>query len=141
MRTRLGLSFLLLSGMVLYCQTPGDSPADRRAAAQRYAHVTNLKKVMDSTIAEVAKTLPPDQRDAFIAYMAKAFDADTLQKQVTDIMVRHFTTKELNALAAFYGSPEGVSITNKMPAYMADMMPVIQNGVVKAAAGYKPSQK
>ena len=36
------------------------------------------------------------------------------------------TALALVALAAFYGSPEGRSITKKFGAYMADVMPAIQ---------------
>jgi len=141
MRTHLALSLVMLSGLILHCQTPGDSPSDRRAAAERYARVADLKRVMDSMVTEMAKTVPPDRRDAFTGYMAKAFDMSMFKGQVIDVMVKHFTTKELNALAAFYGSPEGMSILKKIGSYMADMLPVVHQAVVKAAADFKSSQK
>ena len=40
-------------------------------------------------------------------------------------MAKHFTTEELNALAEFYGSPQGQSIMNKFGAYMADTQIII----------------
>jgi hypothetical protein len=38
------------------------------------------------------------------------------------------------ALADFYGSPVGKSAMQKFGAYMADIMPVVQAEIVKAAA-------
>jgi hypothetical protein len=38
------------------------------------------------------------------------------------------------ALAAFYGSPLGKSAMQKLGAYMADIMPVVQVEIMKAAA-------
>ena len=45
-----------------------------------------------------------------------------------------FTTDELKALADFYGSPVGKSAMKKFGAYMADIMPVVQAEIMKAAA-------
>ncbi|HUQ08876.1 MAG TPA: DUF2059 domain-containing protein, partial [Steroidobacteraceae bacterium] len=41
-------------------------------------------------------------------------------------MVKYFTTRELDAMAKFYGSPEGKSSLEKFGPYMADVMPMIQ---------------
>jgi hypothetical protein len=49
-------------------------------------------------------------------------------------MVKHFTTDELKAPADFYGSPVGKSAMQKFGAYMADLMPVMQAEITKAAA-------
>jgi hypothetical protein len=47
-------------------------------------------------------------------------------------MAKHFTVDELNALADFYGSREGRSAMKKFGAYMADIMPVIEQEMTKA---------
>jgi Uncharacterized protein conserved in bacteria (DUF2059) len=61
-------------------------------------------------------------------------DIAALSKAMTDAMVKNFTTEELKALADFYGSPVGKSAMQKFGAYMADIMPVVQAEIMKAAA-------
>jgi len=52
-------------------------------------------------------------------------------------MVRHFTVRELNALADFYGSPEGRSVMNKFGSYMADITPALQQEMLRAIKQYE----
>ena len=47
-------------------------------------------------------------------------------------LVKNFTVGELNAMTAFYGSPEGQSASKKFGPYMAGIMPQIQQEVKKA---------
>ena len=47
-------------------------------------------------------------------------------------LVKNFTVGELNAMTAFYGSPDGQSASKKFGAYMAGIMPQIQQEVKKA---------
>lgn len=53
-----------------------------------------------------------------------------LTRMVIDGMADNFTVGEIEALIAFYGSPEGVSVMRKMQPYMqqvmANFMPLIQ---------------
>ena len=69
--------------------------------------------------------------------MTKYFRIGVLERAVVSSMVRHFTVRELNALADFYGSPEGRSAMNKFGAYMADVMPVIQQEMERAMDEYE----
>ena len=66
--------------------------------------------------------------------MTTEVDIAALSKAMTDAMVKNFTTEELKALADFYGSPVGKSAMKKFGAYMADIMPVVQPEIMKAAA-------
>jgi hypothetical protein len=83
---------------------------------------------------KMAATLPPDQREQFKRMMTENLDIPALSKAMTDAMVKNFTTDELKALADFYGSPIGKSAMQKFGAYMADIMPVVQAEIMKAAA-------
>ena len=55
----------------------------------------------------------------------------TIMKQA---MIKNYTADELKALADFYGSPAGRSATKKQGSYMVDVMPRIQEEVVKAVS-------
>jgi hypothetical protein len=60
---------------------------------------------------------------------------------MTNALVTNFTAKELDALTAFYSSPEGKSIMTKMPVYMAQIMPYVQSTALKAVMSYMQQKK
>src|SRR5262249_37715455 len=111
-----------------------DTPEMRRREAERYLQVSPPKALFEDMADKMAANLPPDQREQFKRVMTADLDIAALSKAMTDAMVKHFTTDELKALADFYGSPVGKSAMQKFGAYMADIMPVVQAEIVKAAA-------
>jgi hypothetical protein len=118
-----------------------DTPENRREAAQRYLKVAPLDDLMRDGAEKVAQTLPEDSREKFKAYMMQALDVKRLESVMTDSMVNRFTVGEINALADFYGSPEGKSVMKKFGLYMADIMPALQAETVKAIAKAKQSSQ
>ena len=114
-----------------------DTPETRRKEAERYLQVSPPKALFEDMADKMAETLPADQRDQFKKVMTTQIDIPALSKAMTDAMVKDFTTEELKALADFYGSPVGKSAMKKFGAYMADITPVVQTEIVKAAAKMK----
>src|SRR5215467_4290600 len=111
-----------------------DTPETRRKEAERYLQVSPPKTLFEDMADKMAETLPADQREQFKKMMTTQIDIAALSKAMTDAMVKDFTTEELKALADFYGSPVGKSAMKKFGAYMADIMPVVQAEIMKAAA-------
>ena len=111
-----------------------DTPETRRKEAERYLQVSPPKALFEDMADKMAANIPADQRDQFKKLMTTQVDTAALSKAMTDAMVRNFTTEELKALADFYGSPVGKSAMQKFGAYMADIMPVMQAEIMKAAA-------
>jgi hypothetical protein len=111
-----------------------DTPETRRKEAERYLQVSPPKALFEDMADKMAATLPADQREQFKKVMTTQVDIAALSKAMTDAMVENFTTDELKALADFYGSPVGKSAMQKFGAYMADIMPVVQAEIIKAAA-------
>ena len=111
-----------------------DTPETRRREAERYLQVSPPKALFEDMADKMAETLPADQREQFKKVMTTQVDIAALSKAMTDAMVKNFTTEELKALADFYGSPVGKSAMKKFGAYMADIMPVVQAEIMKAAA-------
>jgi hypothetical protein len=111
-----------------------DTPETRRKEAERYLQVSPPKALFADIADRMAETLPADQREQFKKMMTTQVDIAALSKAMTDAMVKNFTTEELKALADFYGSPVGKSAMQKFSAYMADIMPVVQAEIMKAAA-------
>jgi Uncharacterized protein conserved in bacteria (DUF2059) len=111
-----------------------DTPETRRREAERYLQANPPKALFEDMADKMAANLPPDQRQQFKRMMTADLDIAALSKAMTDAMVKNFTTDELKALADFYGSPIGKSAMQKFGAYMADIMPVVQAEIMKAAA-------
>ena len=111
-----------------------DTPETRRKEAERYLQVSPPKALFEDMADKMAANLPADQREQFRKVMTTQVDIAALSKAMIDSMVKNFTTEELKALADFYGSPVGKSAMQKFGAYMADIMPVMQAEIMKAAS-------
>ena len=111
-----------------------DTPETRRKEAERYLEVSPPKALFEDMADKMSATLPAAQREQFKKLMTTQVDITALSKAMIDAMVKNFTTDELKALADFYGSPVGKSAMQKFGAYMADIMPVVQAEIMKAAS-------
>ena len=109
-----------------------DNPENRVAAAKKSLEAMPPKELLQGMATRFAPNLPEKDRKAFLEVM----DSAELEKAATRIMeegmAKNFTVGELNAMAAFYGSPEGKSAAKKFGPYMAGVMPQIQQEVKKA---------
>ncbi len=113
-----------------------DTLGNRQAAAERYLAAAPLDSMMKDMVDKTAENLPVGQRKEFVKFMIKYVRINVLERAMISSMVRHFTVRELNALADFYGSPEGRSAIKKFGAYMADVMPTIQQEMERAIQQY-----
>ena len=125
------LTFIISCSFIL---SATDTPETRRREAERYLQASPPKAMFEDVADKMAANLPADQRDQFKRVMTTQLDIPALSKAMMDSMVKNFTTEELKALADFYGSPIGKSAMQKFGAYMADVMPVVQAEIMKAAA-------
>jgi hypothetical protein len=64
--------------------------------------------------------------------MTNAIRWDVLERAALSSLVRNLTVQELNALADFMESPHGRSAMKKMGAYTADVMPIVQQELIRA---------
>jgi hypothetical protein len=66
--------------------------------------------------------------------MMKEFvNYDVINNASIESMAKHFTIAELSALADFYELPVAKTAMQKMGVYMAEVMPVIQAEMLRAA--------
>ena len=109
-----------------------DTEAERMAAADRYLGAVPLRSLMSEMMDGVLNSgqLPVDQKE-FVAEFWVRMDIEGMEKSVTAAMVKHFTVRELDALADFYGSDTGQSILKKMGPYMAEVMPYVQGETIR----------
>jgi hypothetical protein len=128
------LTFLPLIISSSFAFSATDTPETRRREAERYLQASPPKAIFQDVADKMAANVPADQREQFKRAMTTDVDIAAPTKAMTDAMVKNFTAEELKALADFYGSPVGKSAMQKFGAYMADVMPVIQAEIMKAAA-------
>jgi uncharacterized protein len=102
-----------------------DTPATRLVAAEKYFATIDLKSLLD-------KVTSNDPKAA--AIVRTHFHYEDYKKVALSALIKNFTTKELDAMTAFYGSPEGRSVIAKYPNYLADVMPAITAQVQRAKA-------
>ena len=109
-----------------------DNPENRTAAAKQYLKAMPPKEMLQGLATRVSPNLPEKDRKAFMEVMQSA-DLEKAAARITmEGLVKNFTVGELNAMTAFYGSPEGKSAAKKFGPYMMGVMPQIQQEVKKA---------
>jgi len=116
---------------------PADTPQARRAAAERYIKSSDVPKLLKDMVEAMLPGMPVEQRGDFRTLMLQNVRADVVEAAMVVAMVKHFTTAELNALADFYGSPEGKSAMAKFGVYMADVAPLLRAEMTHAMDEYK----
>ena len=121
------LGFFLFSVQNIFAN---DSKEARTQAAERYLAVVPISQLLDDTFREMSKSLPEALREGFVTQMRIVVRADLLKEATRASLIRHFTVDELNAMAEFYSSPHGASAMRKFGAYMADVMPAVQEEVI-----------
>jgi hypothetical protein len=126
------LAFAVMTLLSTSVRALEDSPANREKEAERYLTVMTVREMFTDMAEQMSKTMPEDKRQAFKDLFSKHIDIPALEKAMKAALVKHFTADELKALADFYSTPFGKSAMKKMPKYMADLMPTIQQEVMKA---------
>ena len=106
-----------------------DTPANRYLAAEAYLKVSPLDPMVEETTGELLKVISPEHHAVFRESMNRIMDRINLEELTINALVKHFTVKEINAMTAFYGSPEGQSILRKFPVYMKEIMPQIMRAI------------
>jgi hypothetical protein len=109
-----------------------DTKENRVKAVERYLKIVPIKSMMEDMAEELAKNSAPDVAAKIRKTLTEKVDFEALEKSMTEAMTKHFTVYEIDALADFYGSPEGRSIMKKFGKYMGELMPVIQQQVERA---------
>lgn len=136
------LAFGLL-GPLVACDGMGDKAAEvtpakpdtqenRMVAAERYIKAQPMEPMMRETAEKMAAQMPPDAQQMFKDAMMNELDIPKVEALTKEAMAKNFTLAEINAMADFYGSPEGTAVMKKFPQYMADLMPAVQGETMAA---------
>ena len=86
---------------------------------------------MDELTSQLAMQAPAEAREEMKKMMFDGLDFKRLRDVSVELMVKHFSAGEIDSLTNFYSSAEGRSVMQKMPTYTAELMPVIQQEVMR----------
>ena len=128
MSHKLMLSVMIAAAFIVGSNGYGEeicSP-EKASAIVAYLEVNSIDEMMNQMMTEIMKQIPEDRREVFLTVWKNSFDKNELQSVMSNTMCQTFSLEEINALTAFYSSPEGKSVMKKMPRYMAELMPYIQ---------------
>lgn len=133
---RLLLSALLpacLAAAPLAADDRPDTPDSRVEAAKTYLELVPVERMADNVAGNVLLLIPEEKRDLFRKGVSEGLAEADIEGVMVKIVSKHFTTAEIDAMTAFYGSPEGQAIQRKMQGYMADIslhvIPIIRKSV------------
>ena len=82
--------------------------------------------MMESTIAQI-RQLAPDVPDEWWDRVIEKIDYEELNRLLIPVYARNFTVEELDGIVAFYRTPVGQSVLEKMPAVFEDSLLVGQH--------------
>lgn len=122
-------------------KTNNDTEAARREAALAYLKVQPMSTVMDEMAEQFSKQMKPEASKRFKTSMKNFIDVKALESAAVDAMAKNFTVDEIKALTKFYASPEGRSVMKKMPDYMRELMPHIQNQIGRFLQSQQEAKK
>jgi hypothetical protein len=108
-----------------------DTKENRLAAAKKYLQVVTPQEMLQDLTIRVMPTLPEKKRAMFSEVMGRKSLQEYTYRVTLEALVKHFTANELQAMTAFYGSPEGKAVRPKMGPYLAELIPIVITEVVK----------
>lgn len=119
----------LLTAAILMILSPSPAFAEEACSQEKvqaigeYFRANPVEEVMEQTLAEYLKNVPERERALFAEIWKEVINVGELKRVMANLMCKHFTREEIEALAAFYGSPAGKSVMRKMPQYAGEFLP------------------
>ena len=110
-----------------------DEHSDKMVAAEKYLEISNIDEMMSGMLEEFKKNPQVRGNEKVMDIAFKAYDMEAVKEAMKEAMAKRFTLEEMNMLNEFYATPQGQSILKKMPAYMSDVMPLMQKEMMKSA--------
>ena len=143
LRTRTtALLALLLSAPLALAAPPSEAQIDRllevmRAEQTVEAVLPQVRASQQQLVEQATRNASPAQREAAMQAAAASLRAvestlswESLQPVYRDIYVRTFSAEDTDAMVAFYSSPAGQNLLDKMPLLMQNTMTAVQGLVL-----------
>lgn len=136
-KRRSTLAVSLLAALALSSAALADGRTDaagkRVEAAKTYLKLVPVERMADNVAGNVMLLIPEEKRGLFRKGVSEGLAEANIEDIMVKIVSKHFSAAEIDAMTAFYGSPEGQAIQRKMQGYMADIslhvIPIIRKSV------------
>lgn len=115
--------------------------AKKLELAKQYSDSVPVAEEVNKSIEQLIVQVPVDQRVLLKSTLQRHIKVDQLKSVSEMALADVFTVKELEALAAFYATPEGKAIKEKMPAYQARLEPVLNQMIRDAVESFDAQVK
>jgi|GEM_PF-2019403 len=99
--------------------------AERLALAKQYVASVPVESEVKAAVEQLATKVRPEQRVLFRTLADSTIDYQRLRTAAELATAESFTDAEIKAMIEFFGSPVGQSIRKKLPAYEAQIQPVL----------------
>jgi hypothetical protein len=123
-----------------FAATEQDASEAKARLIDEYFSYIPMKRIVDETTLEIAKQVPAEKRQLFIDAMTQRVRVEVLEQAARQSLAKHLSVSELRMFVEFIKRPEARSAMEKMKYYMADLMPVVQQEMVRAIQA-APSQQ
>jgi len=110
-----------------------DTPEARARLVDEYFSYMPMSKMMSEMVQGVSKQVPENQRPMFVDTLTKNMRFDVIESAARQSLAKHLTLSELELFVEFIKHPEARSAMDKMKFYMADLLPVIRQEVIRAS--------
>ena len=127
------LGFVLITVTASIAVAETDTPEARARLVDEYFTYLPMSKMLDEIVQEVSKQVPEAKRQEFVDTLTKNMRLDVIETAARQSIAKHLTVSELEVFVAFIKKPEARSAMDKMKYYMADLLPVIQQEIVRAS--------
>jgi len=119
----------------------GNADYENRLELSRQMHeMWPVRPKIETVLDRIAEQIEPQNRMRFKSAMRKAIKFQALEEASIDAMADIFTSDELTAMIAFYGSKEGRSVSFKTDDYERALQPVMTKMIDKALLDTKLGQ-
>lgn len=130
------VSALLIGGffaMPVSAQAENSVEDTRKLAlAQKFFEIRPVSLVAIKAIETLAAARPADQQALFMQQMRLHMDFAQLEAEMTEALVKTYTTAEIEKMVEYYGSDIGRSITEKQSVFEQDVTGILQKMIDKA---------
>jgi hypothetical protein len=133
--------FLVMGGTHGIALAQTDTPEARAKAVERYFQEVSMRALMNDMVKQVSQQIPPEQRDAFEDVLLRNVRLEVVEAAAKQSLAKHLTLAEIELFTEFIRRPEGKSAMEKMKYYMADLMPVIQQELLRAIKISAPTRQ
>jgi hypothetical protein len=125
----LGAALILSLTAPVFAQDDNDDLSRKLELAKEYSKVVPVEEEINKSIGQLIVNVPVDQRGLFKSILERNIKADRLKAVSELALAETFTIEEIQAMIAYYKSPEGQAVREKMPEYQSKLQPVLEQMV------------